>query len=341
MMSDHITKWQIFVEVVYVSNNSGSLKARCPFAAYPGLVEMFEFVLSSCSICCSDPFGESRETMETTEVVRRLRMDGWCVLPMIVPERELHSLCAAVVEQEVLQRAEWHALRAGYEAAGRRLPPSGVGHAQAIVNYIPELPAYLADARIVAAAEALFGPYIRVSSVSGLVNFPGNERGYWHADWPFNQSLASCVAAPYPDVAMQLSGILMLTEFTPETGGTLIVPGSHRSSDNPTTDNGIDRYGRYPTEMHVTGAAGSMLIYDSRLWHAVAPNLTASPRVAVTVRYGPWWLNLEVRRPGSLDFQRVAARSAGKDNSVPLIPRGVFESFPEHAKPLFMHWIEE
>ena len=278
--------------------------------------------------------------METEEIVRRLRMDGWCVLPGIVPDNEVPTLRAAVIDEEVRQRAEWLAVRAGFVAAGQQLPPDGVGHAQALVNYIPALAAYLADARIVAAAEAIFGPHIKISSVAGLVNFPRNERGYWHADWPFNQSLASCVAAPYPDVTMHLSGILMLTEFSRETGGTLIVPGSHRAPDNPTTNNGVDRYARYPTEMQVTGAPGSMLFYDSRLWHAVAANLTANPRVAVTVRYGPWWINLEVRRKGSLDFQRVAARTGGKDNSVPLIPKPVFEKFPEHAKPLFMHWIE-
>jgi hypothetical protein len=267
-------------------------------------------------------------------------MDGWCVLPAIVPDRDLPELRAAVVEQEQLQRAEWLAVRAGFKAVGQQLPPDGVGHAQALVNYVPQLAAYLADARIVAAAEAILGPYLKISSVAGLINFPGNERGYWHADWPFNQSLATCVRAPYPDVAMHLSGILMLTEFSPQTGGTLIVPGSHRASDNPTMDNGVDRYAPYPTEIQVSRAAGSMLFYDSRLWHAVATNRSANPRVAATVRYGPWWINLEVRREGSLDFERVAARSSGKHNSVPLIPRGVFDALPEHAKPLLMHWIE-
>jgi ectoine hydroxylase-related dioxygenase (phytanoyl-CoA dioxygenase family) len=279
--------------------------------------------------------------MDTKEVVRRLRMDGWCVLQSIVPDLEVADLRNAVTEQEKLQRAEWEAVRTGIQTAGQQLPPAGVGHAQALVNYIPQLAGYLADARIVAAAETIFGPYIRISSVSGLVNFPGNERGYWHADWPFNQMLASCIAAPYPDLAMQLSGILMLTDFSAETGGTLIIPGSHRAPDNPTMSNGVARYARYPTEMQVCGAAGSFLYYDSRLWHAVAPNLSSAPRVAVTVRYGPWWLNLEVRRRGSLDFQRVAARSGGKDNSVPLIPKAVFESLPQHAQSLFMHWIEE
>jgi hypothetical protein len=108
--------------------------------------------------------------METIEVVRRLRMDGWCVLPNIVPNRELLGLRAAVIEQEVLQRAEWQAVRAGFMAAGQQLPPDGVGHAQALVNYVPELAAYLADARIVVAAEAIFGPYVKVSSVAGQGN---------------------------------------------------------------------------------------------------------------------------------------------------------------------------
>src|SRR5215470_14509099 len=112
--------------------------------------------------------------METDEVVRRLRMDGWCVLPGIVPDSEVPGLCTAVMDEEVRQRAEWLAVRAGFAAAGQQLPPDGVGHAQALVNYIPALAAYLADARIVAAAEAIFGPYVKVSSVAGLVNFPGN-----------------------------------------------------------------------------------------------------------------------------------------------------------------------
>ena len=90
----------------------------------------------------------------------------------------------------------------------------------------------------------------------------------------------------------------MISPFTHETGGTLVVPGSHRSTDNPSGQNGVDPLNPYPTDMQATGDAGSVLIFDSRTWHAAAPNETKNPRVSVVARYAPWWLNLDVLMPG-------------------------------------------
>lgn len=62
-----------------------------------------------------------------------------------------------------------------------------------------------------------------------MVNHSGNDRGYWHADWPHNQTNAADIPAPYADAVSKLSSLWMLTEFSPETGGTLVLPGSHRA----------------------------------------------------------------------------------------------------------------
>lgn len=88
---------------------------------------------------------------------------------------------------------------------------------------------------------------------------------------------------------MHLSTIWMLTPFGTDNGGTFVVPGSHRAGCNPAAGNmtTVDQDAPYPTEMQVTGDAGSVMVYDSRLWHAVAPNRADQPRVALSVRYGP------------------------------------------------------
>jgi hypothetical protein len=275
------------------------------------------------------------------EIVQRLRVDGWCVVPGVVPDAEVRGLREAVVEQAEKQDAEWQAYCETYRASGQPMPPRGVGHAQALASHIPVVARYAADPRIVDAATALFGPPVRVVSTGGLVNYPGNERGYWHSDWPYNRTLLTYVAAPYPVTPMQLSAIAMLTEFTPDNGGTLVVPGSHLRPDNPTWDNGVDRHAAHPDEMQVTGSSGDVLLYDSRLWHAVAPNRTEETRVAVTIRYAPWWLNLDVRRPGSPEHRLATAGAAGKDNVMPLIPRHVFDQFEGFARPLFAHWVDD
>ena len=66
----------------------------------------------------------------------------------------------------------------------------------------------------------------------------------------------------------------MLTPFAAETGGTFVVPGSHRWPRNPAAGDmsEMDQDAPYPTECQIEGPAGSVLMYDSRLWHAVASN---------------------------------------------------------------------
>ena len=125
-----------------------------------------------------------------------------------------------------------------------------------LINQTPGFGRYLADRRIVDPCESIFGPYVRVSSVGAVMNHPGNARGYWHSDWPFNQTVASHVPAPYPDAVMHVTAIFMLSPFTEETGGTLVVPGSHRSPANPSGENGVDRDSAYPHRDQRKGPAG-------------------------------------------------------------------------------------
>ena len=166
---------------------------------------------------------------------------------------------------------------------------------------------------------------IRITFTSAIITHPGNLRGDWHADWPFNQRNAGHIPAPYSDATFHLTSLWMFSPFTEANGGTLLVPGSHRTSNNPTGDNGVDPNAPYPTEIHATGDAGSVLLFDSRLWHASAPNHSQEPRVSVVVRYAPWWLNLEVLRPGSSELQEIVDATGGKENMVPSIPSPPFE----------------
>ena len=180
---------------------------------------------------------------------------------------------------------------------------------------------------------------MRISFTNTLITDPGNQRGGWHADWPYNQEKAAHIPAPYPDLPVQLSTLWMLSDFTLDNGGTLIVPGSHRTSDNPTGTMGVDRFKLYRTQMQVTGAAGSVLVFDSRLWHATASNTSDGARVAMVVRYAPWWLNLAVLIPGSEERKRIVEEPGLTENEVPPVPADVYERLPENVQPLYRHWV--
>ncbi|MAG35775.1 MAG: phytanoyl-CoA dioxygenase [Dehalococcoidia bacterium] len=260
------------------------------------------------------------------EKVARLRLDGWCVLEDVIPPDKADAVRASVESTATTHGS---------------VDDRGVATRKGLLAFDQSFAPYLADQRLLGIAEQLLGPHFRVSFTTVHMNLPGNTRGHWHADWPFNQQNAGHVPAPYPDVVMHLTTLWMLSPFTEENGGTFVVPGSHRSPNNPSGDNGVDPYEPYPTEMQAEGEAGSVLLFDSRLWHATAPNRSDRPRVGMPVRFAPWWLNLNVLRPGSPDRSRLLAETGRGENEGALVPPAIYDGLPATVKPLFQHWVEE
>ena len=254
-----------------------------------------------------------------------LKLNGWCVLNNIIPSDRVASIRESIIAT----------------TAKHRNPnaPAHIGHVSGIINYDQSIAPYLADARLMNLLTAVLSTYIRISMTTGTINEPGNARGDWHADWPFNQRNAGSFPAPYPDIVAHITTIWMLAPFTAESGGTLVVSGSHRMDNNPTGNNGVDPAAPYPSEINATGEAGSVLVMDSRLWHATAPNTTADPRVAVVIRYAPWWLDLKPLMTDSVERNLLHQATGKGDNQVPPMPQDVFETLPEAVKPLYAHWV--
>lgn len=259
------------------------------------------------------------------DLMTRMQLDGWCVVENVIPAPEVARVREAVATA----------------TAQHRNPnaPKSIGHLSGVINYDQSIAPYLADVRLLGVIEGVLGPHVRISFTTATINEPGNARSGWHADWPYNQRNAGCMPAPYQDLPMHITTIWMLSSFSAATGGTLVVSGSHRMPNNPTGGFGIGEMESYPTEVNAAGNAGDVLVLDSRLWHATAPNITADPRVAVVVRYAPWWLDLSVLQPDSATRQRLLQATGKSENQVPLLPAPVYAALPETVKPLFAHWV--
>jgi ectoine hydroxylase-related dioxygenase (phytanoyl-CoA dioxygenase family) len=160
-------------------------------------------------------------------------------------------------------------------------------------------------------------PYDTSGSFSGEDQF-GLPRLYgggangrdWHTDWPHDLSAygsdnpnenVGCLRQPFPDISMCLVMIWYLTDVDENSGGTWVVPRSHRDKRNPRgPSDGINVSAPIPGEMQVAATAGSVFIQDSRLWHSVPMhNLIKQERVSVINRWCPWWLSIDDYAPGS------------------------------------------
>lgn len=253
--------------------------------------------------------------------IAQIHEQGYSLLPDVIPEDEVSS-----VKNDIIEAADKY----GEKKLHNTYLATTINHTQSFAPYV-------ADPQIMAIVESFFGPHARVSSTTSQINEPMNERGHWHSDWPFN---AGYIPKPIPNLVMHLTALFFLVDFTLENGGTLMRPGSHKWVTNPTYEN-KPRYEDYQDQVQSEGPAGSVLIMDSRLWHAIAVNHTNERRVALVVRYAPWWLNLDVLMPGSEQRKIVVDEPDIFGSSFPAVTQEAYDRIIDVAKPLFRHWIHE
>jgi ectoine hydroxylase-related dioxygenase (phytanoyl-CoA dioxygenase family) len=128
-----------------------------------------------------------------------------------------------------------------------------------------------------------------LSNISGNITGPGASAGVLHADQVF-------VPLPWPRRPQGLNVAWCIDEFTRANGATEVVPGSHRRMANPGADADLHEL------LAVEAPAGSMFVFESRLWHRTGANTTRdSWRAAVFPFYTTptyrtqenWFLSLQ------------------------------------------------
>ncbi len=76
----------------------------------------------------------------------------------------------------------------------------------------------------------------------------------------------------------------ILDDFTPENGATRIVPGTHRSNDDP-HEVMEDTKAPHPNEELVLAPAGTVVVFNGHCWHGGTENRTQAQR---RVLHGCW-----------------------------------------------------
>jgi len=195
------------------------------------------------------------------------------------------------------------------------------------IVWMPKYARHLANPVVTAVARQVLDDHLRIAQLHPRIiaasspdGTPGgfgsvHHRGRadtreWHTDWPHDLSAygsdnpnenVGCIRQPFPDITMCLVMIWYLTDVDENSGGTWVVPGSHKDKRNPRgPSDEITVSAPIPGDMQVTATAGSVYIQDSRSWHASAMhNPSGQERVAVVNRWCPWWLSVDDYAPGS------------------------------------------
>ena len=238
-------------------------------------------------------------------------------------------------------------------------PVRRVGHPPKPPNDIIWMPRYaqhVAHPTVTAVARHVLDDHLRIAQLHprfidadaadgtpggyGRVKYRGRaDTREWHTDWPHDLSAygrddpnenVGCIRQPFPDVAMCLVMIWYLTDVDENSGGTWVVPGSHKDRRNPRGPaDDMTVTAPIPGDMQVTAPAGSVYIQDSRSWHASAMhNPSGRARVAVVNRWCPWWVSVDDFAPGGKFNGNIVCRP---------LAQAEYLALPPDLQPLMRH----
>jgi hypothetical protein len=223
---------------------------------------------------------------DTPRVSSALDQDGWTLLGSLVSGDLLVQLAseleAAYEEQRGLQLR--NGVGQGTDGTVHHLPCAG----GAFLELLERNPCH-------GLLEQYFqGPYI-LNTYGGVLNLPHDASyvGRVHRDQrTFSGAL---------HLMVQL--LVMLDDFTEENGATYVLTGSHRSGEKPSDD------AFFRDADRAVGAAGSIVVFDSNLWHAAGVNRSGEPRRALTLAFTRPFIKQQLDYPRTLGYERGEAYS--------------------------------
>ncbi|ONI76185.1 hypothetical protein ALI144C_36540 [Actinosynnema sp. ALI-1.44] len=194
-------------------------------------------------------------TDDITRAVSDLTRHGYCLLTCPISDDEFRKLRNRLSTVMSSERENGTAFI--YDGDNQRV--------FSLLNKGIEFERIVANETVCGVMEHVLGYNFMLSSTHANVAGPSGPSMNLHADQTFARP-------PWPPYALVANSMWMLDDFTPDNGATRIVPGSHLFNRQPDYAAGEGDTETIP----VCGPAGSVMVFDGRLWHQTGHNTTRS-----------------------------------------------------------------
>ena len=139
--------------------------------------------------------------------------------------------------------------------------------------------------------ESYFGGKYNLNSLGGAINTRGRT-SYAHRIHRDIRSFSG-------EMPLMLNTLVMLDAFTAENGATYMGTGTHKRAERI----GDEEFHRIASR--ALGPAGSVLVFNSNVWHAGGDNRTAGPRRSVTPMFCRPFIKPQFDYPRALGYDRT------------------------------------
>jgi ectoine hydroxylase-related dioxygenase (phytanoyl-CoA dioxygenase family) len=143
--------------------------------------------------------------------------------------------------------------------------------------------------RIVEMLRSTLGNYFLIHLQIGIINMPGveNRQSVWHRDLLYQDFVIS--------KPLSVSAMLCVDDFNASTGGTMVVPFTHRVERMPSKEF-IEKHA-----VTIEAKAGSFFLMDSMLMHKAGYNSSGRIRRGLNTIYASGLLKQQISFQAQLD----------------------------------------
>ncbi|MDO3644403.1 phytanoyl-CoA dioxygenase family protein [Mucilaginibacter sp. L3T2-6] len=134
----------------------------------------------------------------------------------------------------------------------------------------------------------LKGNYI-LNSLGAVINLKG--------DMPYVQNVHRDIRSFTGDYKLMIQMMVILDDFTLENGATYLLSGSHKREERPTDDY------FYKNADRAVVKKGSIILFDSNVWHATGKNNTDGKRRTLTMAFTRPFFKPQLDYPRSLGYE--------------------------------------
>jgi ectoine hydroxylase-related dioxygenase (phytanoyl-CoA dioxygenase family) len=248
-------------------------------------------------------------------VLEQVRTDGYAVLESVLSDSFLRTTREAMYRA---QEAIWR------DVGEERLSRAGeLGVLRLMLKYEPHFFKFLEIPEVLAIVDGSVSNTAIMHLQNGFI-LPSRPPGQtptifqntFHQDFP--RVLNGYVAS--------INIMFAIDEFSTATGATIVVPGTHQMMTPPADD-----YLR-ANAVAMECPAGSMVIFDSTLWHAAGANTSGHDRLAINHQFTRSYIKQQIDYVRALGDEVVSAQQPRTQQLLGWYTR-VVTSLDEYYRP--------
>lgn len=218
---------------------------------------------------------------EFDQYKEEILVNGFTVVPDVLPQSDLDEVRTHVDEVYAAQAAE-----IGGEDRLRQINDVLVG--RCLLAYDDYFLGLATNPKVLKVVASVLGEYFTILQQNAVINAPTGKhfQTAWHRDLAYQHYTSSRPLA--------VSALYCVDEFSEVTGGTYVLPGSHKTELFPSREF-VQKY-----EKSITAQAGSALVFDSMVYHRGGLNTSTGLRRGINHLFGLPFIKQQISLPQAL-----------------------------------------